>query len=158
MSSLVTPARVKNTLLGLLIATSCPPSSRTSFGSAMLTAPRTPRPQDLTQVEANRLLQLGVRAGARLPVRAPADELSRVPEPRPFHVVVPDLKHPLRAQRDERQVLIGIPPAGHGHSRGTLACLVLSPVPRAPVELGRARGKPAYPPSGHGHPPGCHNA
>ena len=36
MSSLVTPARGKNTLLGLLIATSRPASSSTIFGSAML--------------------------------------------------------------------------------------------------------------------------
>ena len=34
MSSLVTPARGKNTLLGLLIATSWPASSSTIFGSA----------------------------------------------------------------------------------------------------------------------------
>src|SRR5579862_3086952 len=106
MSSLVTPARVKNTLLGLLIAISRPKSSSTSFGSAMV---RTPGTEDLAQVEADRLLQLGVRARARLPVRAPADELSGVPEPRAFHVVVPDLQHPLRAQGDERQILVRVP-------------------------------------------------
>src|SRR5580658_10347123 len=148
MSSLVTPARVKNTLLGLLIATSWPKSSRTSFGSATLPTPRTPGtpgtartpgPQDLAQVEADRLLQLGVGARARLPVRAPADELGGVPEPRPFHVVVPDLQHPLRAQRDERQVLVRVPPAGHGRPRGPLAGLVLPPVPRVLVERGDQR-------------------
>src|SRR5579864_1271799 len=133
MSSLVTPARVKNTLLGLLIATSWPKSSRTSFGSATVTT------EDLAQIEADRLLQLGVRARARLPVRAPADELGGVPEPRAFHVVVPDLQHPLRAQRDKRQVLVRVPPAGHGGPRGALARLVLPPVPRVFVERGDQR-------------------
>src|SRR6266851_10379982 len=133
MSSLVTPARGKYTLLGLLIATSCPASSRTIFGSA------TALPQDVVEVEADRLLELGVRAGARLAVRAPADELGGVPEPRALHVVVADLEHPLRAQRDERQVLVRVPPAGHGRPRGPLAGLVFRPVPRVPGERGDQR-------------------
>src|SRR5260370_25008724 len=123
MSSLVTPARGKYTLLGLLLAASGPASSRTIFGSA------TALPQDLVEVEADRLLQLGVRAGARLAVRAPADELGGVPEPRALHVVVADLEHPLRAQRDEREVLVRVPPAGHGRPRRPLARLAPPPLP-----------------------------
>src|SRR6266566_5422503 len=110
MSSLVTPARGKYTLLGLLTATSRPASSSTIFGSAM-PAPGLMARQDLGEVEADRLLQLGVGARARLAVRTPADELRRVPEPRALHVVVAHLDHPLRAQRDERKVLVGVPPA-----------------------------------------------
>src|SRR5438876_6218565 len=125
MSSLVTPARGKYTLLGLLIATSWPASSSTIFfGSAM------PASQDLGQVEADRLLQLGVGARARLAVRAPADELRGVPEPRALHVVVADLDHAFRPQRDEREVLAGIPPAEHGRPRRPLGGLLLGPVPR----------------------------
>src|SRR5215470_12925007 len=104
MSSLVTPVRGKYTLSGLLIVTSWPASSSTIFGSA------TARPQDLVEVEADRLLQLGVGARARLAVRAPADELGGVPEPRALHVVVADLEHAFRPQRDERQVLVRVPP------------------------------------------------
>src|ERR1700733_12395790 len=119
MSSLVTPACGKNTLLGLLTATSCPASSRTFFGSAMLCSVR-PAPEDLGQVEADRLLELRVGTRVRLAVRAPPDELGGVPEPRAFHVVVADLEDTLRAQRDERQVLVCVPPAGHGRPRGPL--------------------------------------
>src|SRR5208282_5535835 len=117
MSSLVTPARGKNTLLGLLIATSRPASSSTTFGSAMLAARRmaarrmAARRQDLGQVVAHRLLQLRISARARIAVRAPADELGGVPEARALHVVIADLDHALRAQRDERQVLGRVPPA-----------------------------------------------
>src|SRR6266702_3302530 len=138
MSSWVTPARGKYTLLGLLTATSCPASSSTTFGSAM-PAPGGRAPQDLGQVEADRLLQLGVGARARLAVRPPADELRGVPEPRALHVVVADLEHPLRAQRDEREVLVRVPPAGHGRPRRSLAGLVLGPVPRMLVEGGDQR-------------------
>src|SRR6266571_4630836 len=138
MSSLVTPARGKYTVLGLLTATSCPASSSTTFGSAM-PAPGGRAPQDLGQVEADRLLQLGVGARARLAVRPPADELRGVPEPRALHVVVPHLDHALRAQRDERQVLVRVPPAGHGRPRCPLARLVLRPVPRMLVEGGDQR-------------------
>src|SRR5260370_31763797 len=123
MSSLVTPARGKYALLGLLIAPSCPASSRTTFGSA------TALPQDLVEVEADRLLELGVRAGARLAVRAPADELGGVPEPRALRVVVADLEHPLRAQRDEREVLVRAPPAGHRRPQRPLARLLSGPFP-----------------------------
>src|SRR6516165_2572826 len=138
MSSLVTPACGKYTLLGLLTATSRPASSSTFFGSAM-PAPRGPAlrgraPQDLGEVEADRLLQLGVGARARLAVRPPADELRGMPEPRALHVVVADLDHALRAQRDEREVLVGIPPAEHGRPRCPLGGLVLGPVPRMLVE------------------------
>src|SRR5271165_6178596 len=135
MSSLVIPAWGKNTLLGLLIATSWPASSSTIFGSAMLATRR----QDLGEVEADRLLQLRVGARARLAVRPPADELRRMPEPRALHVVVADLDHALRAQRDERQVLVRVPPAGHGRPRGALPGLVLRPVPRVLVEGGDQR-------------------
>src|SRR5260370_27174271 len=130
MSSLVCPVRGKYTLPGLLIATWRPPISRTIFASAMMAS------QDLGEVEADRLLQLGVGARARLAVRAPADELGGVPEARALHVVVADLEHALRPQRDERQVLVRVPPAGHGRPRGTLAGLVLRPVPRQRLERG----------------------
>src|SRR5215472_16394569 len=134
MSSLVTPARGKYTLPGLLTVTSWPASSSTIFlGSAM------PAPQDLGEVETHRLLQLGVRARARLAVRAPADELRGMPEPRALHVVVTDLDHALRAQRDERQVLVRVPPAEHGRPRGPLGGLLLGPVPRVLVERGDQR-------------------
>src|SRR6266581_850146 len=133
MSSLVTPARGKYTLLGLLTATSCPASSSTILRSA------TPASQDLGEVEADRLLQLGVGTRARLAVRPPPDELRGVPEPRALHVVVADLDHALRPQRDERQVLVRVPPAGHGRLRGPLAGLVLGPVPRVLVERGDQR-------------------
>ena len=95
--------------------------------------------QDLGEVEADRLLQLRVGARARLAVRPPADELGGVPEPRALHVVVADLDHALRAQRDERQVLVRVPPAGHGRPRGPLARLVLRPVPRVRLEGGDQR-------------------
>src|SRR5215472_2714900 len=109
MSSLVTPARGKYTLPGLLTVTSWPASSSTIFlGSAM------PAPQDLGEVETHRLLQLGVGARARLAVRAPADELRGMPEPRALHVVVTHPEHEVRAQRDETQVLVGISPAEPG--------------------------------------------
>src|SRR6266568_387643 len=139
MSSLVTPARGKYTLPGLLTVTSCPASSRISFFGSAMAAPRRTAPQDLGQVEADRLLELGVGAGTGLPVRAPAGELRRVPEPRALHMVVADLDHPLRAQRDERQVLVRVPPAGHGRPRGPLAGLLLRPVPRMLVEGGDQR-------------------
>src|SRR5260370_22315308 len=128
MSSLVTPARGKYTLLGLLIATSCPASSMTTFGSA------TALPQDLVEVEADRLLELGVRTGARLAVRAPADELGGVPEPRALHVVVADLEHPLRAQRDAREVPVRVPRAGPSRRRPALPRRRPRPGPRT---LGR---------------------
>src|SRR5215813_11850610 len=138
MSSLVTPARGKYTLLGLLTETSCPASSSTFFGSAMAVLRRL-APQDLVEVEADRLLQLGVGARGRLTVRAPADELRGVPEPRALHVVVADLDHALGPQRDERQVLVRVPPAGHGRPRGPLARQVLAPVPRMLIERGDQR-------------------
>src|ERR1700690_1811422 len=116
MSSLVCPVRGKNNLPGLLIATSRPAtSSRTFFGST--TAPTR---QDLGQVVADRLLQLGVGARARLAVRPPANELGGVPEPRALHVVVADLEHAFGPQRDERQVLGRVPPAGLRLARGAL--------------------------------------
>src|SRR6185437_7834992 len=64
------------------------------------------------QVVADRLLELLEPARGRVAVRAPADELGRVPEPRALHVLVAHLDHPLGAQRDERQVLARVPPAG----------------------------------------------
>src|SRR5271166_3171445 len=138
MSSLVTPARGKYTLPGLLTVTSRPASSRIIFWLATL-ALRRVAPQDLGEVVADRLLELRVGARARLTVRAPADELGGMPEARALHVVVADLDHALRAQRDERQVLVRVPPAGHGRPRGPLAGLVLRPVPRMLVECGDQR-------------------
>src|ERR1700761_9586281 len=123
MSSLVCPVRGKNSLLGLLTATSRPATSSTFFGSA-ITATRAiaaAGAQDLGQVEADWLVELGVRARPGLTVRAPPDELGRMPEPGSLHVVVADLEHALGAQRGERQVLGRVPPAGHGRPRGPLA-------------------------------------
>src|SRR5215469_13372925 len=133
MSSLVTPAREKNTLLGLLIATSRPASASTFFGSAMPASRRT-APQDLGQVKADRLLQLSVGTRPGLAVRPPPDPLGGVPEPRSFHVVVTDLEHALGTQRDERQVLIRVPPAVHGRPRGPLPGRMRPPVPRVPLK------------------------
>src|ERR1700689_1260010 len=96
-------------------------------------------PEYLGQVEAHRLLKLGVGTRARLAVRAPADELRGVPEPRAFHVVIADLEYALGPQRYERQVLVRVPPAGLGLARGALARLVPGPVPRMPVERGHQR-------------------
>src|SRR5580658_6846993 len=140
MSALVTPAAGKNTLLGLLIATSCPDSSRTSFGSATVASRRAAAAaQDLGQVEADRLFELSVGTRPGLAVRAPAHELGGVPEPRSLHVVVADLEHALGAPRDERQVLVRVPPAGHGRLRSPLPGLMRGPVPRMAVERGDQR-------------------
>src|ERR1700734_2241819 len=129
MSSLVCPVRGKNSLPGLLIATSRPAASTRIFlGSAMA------RSEDLGQIVADRLLQLGVGTRVRFPVRAPADELGGVPEPRAFHVVVADLEYAFGPQRDERQVLGRVPPAALGLARGALTPMVPGPVPRMPVE------------------------
>src|ERR1017187_2102140 len=136
MSSLVCPVRGKNSLPGLLIVTSRPASSSTIFLSAMMTIRRS---EDLGQVEADRLLQLGVGARPRLAVRPPADELGGMPEALVLHVVIADLDHAFRAQRDERQVLVRVPPAGHGRPRRPLAGLVLRPVPRMRLEGGDQR-------------------
>src|ERR1700722_11027751 len=137
MSSLVTPACGKNTLLGLLTATSRPASSNTCFGSAIGSSA-----QDLGQVEADRLLQLLVRTRSRRAVRPPPDELGGVPEPRALHVVVAYLERPLGTQRDERQVLARVPPAGHGRLRGPLPGGVRRPVPRVPLEPGDQPARP----------------
>src|SRR5260370_34581202 len=91
--------------------------------------PLRPRRRDLAEVEVHRLLALGVGARPGLAVRPPADELGGVPEPRPLHVVVPDLDHPLRPQRDERQVLLRVPPAGLGVARCPSTRLLPGPVP-----------------------------
>src|ERR1700733_1025645 len=118
MSSLVCPVRGKNTLPGLLIDTSRPASSSTIFFSATR-ATRATR-QNLGQVEAHRLLQLRVRARRWLTIRPPAHELGGMTEAHALHVVVADLDHALGAQRDKRQVLVGVPPAGHGCPRRPL--------------------------------------
>src|ERR1700750_2810661 len=146
MSSLVTPARGKYTLLGLLIGTSCPASSSTIFGSAMV-PPRGLAAQDVVEVEADRLLQLSVGARARRAVRAPADELRGVPEPRALHVVVADLDHALGPQRDEPQVLAHVPPAVLGTARRADALCagrggdMRAPVPRMALERRHERLK-----------------
>src|SRR5215472_16607598 len=67
--------------------------------------------QDVREAVADRFLQLSVRARAGVTVGAPADELCGVPETGAFHVVVADLDHAFRAQRDERQVLADVPAA-----------------------------------------------
>src|ERR1039457_7604034 len=88
------------------------------------------RRENRAEVVADRLLELGVGAGAGITVRAPAGELGGVPETPPLHVVVADLDHPFRPQRDEREVLARIPPAGLAVPGGG----------RGPRALGRALG------------------
>src|SRR5215472_14333463 len=170
-SSLVCPVSGKKILCGLLTLTVRPPTRKIIFSSAMaspyVTAARAPgcaagtsapirpaarpagsiaRPpwpsgKNLGEVEADRLLELGVGARPRLAVRAPADELGGVPEPRPLHMVVADLDHPLGPQRHERQVLLRVPPAGRGRARGAGARLLPGPAPRVVVEGGDQRLK-----------------
>ena len=82
----------------------------------------------------DRLLELLVRARPRVAVRAPADELRRVAEPRPLHVVVPDLDDELRAEGGERQVLAGAPPAELRVPRRPRAERLLGPRPGMIVE------------------------
>src|SRR5258707_11227737 len=91
--------------------------------------------QYVSEVVADRLLKLTETTGCRLAVWAPADELRRVPEPGSLHVVVPDLDHALGAQRDEREVLAGVPAAALGLTRvpGAGGGFGL-PVPRVAVE------------------------
>src|SRR5215467_11467059 len=93
-------------------------------------------PQDVAEVEADRLFKLLVGARLRVPVGPPADELGGVPEPPALHVVVAHLDHPLRAQRDERQVLARVPAADLGLARRADDALRPGPVPRVPLERG----------------------
>src|SRR5579863_9386303 len=120
---------------------------RTSFFMKGLTQWSLLFTEEVRQAVADGLLQLVERAGGRLAVRAPADELRRVPEPGSLHVVVAHLDHALRAQRYERQVLAYVPPAVLGAARGahalaalaartTVAGHVRGPVPRVAVERG----------------------
>jgi hypothetical protein len=67
--------------------------------------------KDVSKVVRDRFLQLLVRAGVWLPIRSPAEELSRVPESVPFHVLISDLDDELGPERDEGEVLLGVPPA-----------------------------------------------
>src|SRR5215204_3004611 len=76
-------------------------------------ADRSPEPagKNVRDVVSHRLVELSVAARGRLAVRAPAHELGDVPEPESLQVVVADLDHPLRPERDEGQLLVWIPPA-----------------------------------------------
>src|SRR4051812_30586286 len=67
--------------------------------------------EDVAEVERLRLLQLRVTAGGGLAVLTPAHELRRVPEAGALEIVVADLDDPLRPQRYEREVLLGVPAA-----------------------------------------------
>src|SRR5260221_192954 len=91
--------------------------------------------QYVGEVKADRLLKLTETARRRVAVGAPADELRCVPEPGSLHVVVPDLDDALGAQRDEREVLAGVPAAAFGLARvpGAGGGFGL-PVPRVAVE------------------------
>src|SRR5215469_8399070 len=97
MSSLVCPVRGKKTLPGLLTGTWSPATSTMVFASAMASA----LSQEVRETVADRLLKLLVRARVRRAVRAPANELRRVPEAGSFHVVVADLDDAFWAQRNE---------------------------------------------------------
>src|ERR1051326_4119947 len=91
--------------------------------------------EDFPQVEVHWLLELIEGTRLRRPVRAPADELGGVPQPRAFHVVIADLQHALGAQRCERQVLSHVPPAVFGAARRSRPLRLLSPggaTPRTP--------------------------
>jgi hypothetical protein len=80
-----------------------------------------PESEHLGQVERDRLLQLLVRAGGRLAVGPPPHELGGVPEADALHVVVAHLDHPLGPERDEREVLVGVPPAPLALARRAVA-------------------------------------
>src|ERR1700757_1808130 len=101
------------------MAVTIPESSGYSPLSRTVGIPRNPDDsvlsgQYVSEVVADRLLKLTETAGRRLTVGTPADELRCVPEPGPFHVVVPDFDHALGAQRDEREVLASVPAAALG--------------------------------------------
>src|SRR5882757_5238825 len=95
--------------------------------------------EDTGEIEADRLVQLGVRTRLWFAVRAPARELGGVPEPDALHVLVPHLNDPLRPQRNEREILARIPPAALALARRAGALLLLCPGPRVVVEGGDQR-------------------
>jgi hypothetical protein len=95
---------------------------------------RTVGAEDLGEIEADRLLELLERARARLAIGPPPDELRRVAEPIPLHVVVPDLDDPLGSERDEREVLLRVPAAALGAPRRPGLRHLLLPVPGVAVE------------------------
>src|SRR5215204_3236027 len=107
----------------------CSGSTRTSLrrptapdqpDAATDVADRSPEPagKNVRDVVSHRLVELSVAARGRLAVRAPAHELGDVPEPESLQVVVADLDHPLRPERDEGQLLVWIPPAALSAARG----------------------------------------
>src|SRR3954451_7626797 len=82
----------------------CSTSSTTSYVDSLMLVildPQSSAAENFCQVVADRVVELVVPAGPGAPVRPPALELGRVPEPAALHVVVPDLEPPLRPQRDE---------------------------------------------------------
>src|SRR3954470_2831740 len=97
----------------------CSTTSTTSYVDSLMCVildPPAPAAENFREVVADRLLELLVAAGLRVPVGTPPLELRGVPEPAALHVVVPDLEDPLGSQRDEGEVLAGAPPAlGPGH-------------------------------------------
>src|SRR5580704_9856896 len=100
------------------------------------------RREQLREVEVHRLFKLPEAARARVAVIAPPNPLGCVPEPGPFHVLVPDLDDPLGPQRHERQILLRVPPAALGRPRvpgPVLLCLLSAPVPRMALERGDER-------------------
>src|SRR5262245_28819711 len=84
--------------------------------------------EDLREVVADDLLELVI--GARLggAIRAPALELRRVPQPRPLHVVVPNLHHEYRVNRDPGQVFLRVPARNGSRQAAELMGLCLCPL------------------------------
>src|SRR5215207_4805025 len=93
--------------------------------------------QDSSEVVAHRLLQLLIAARLRIAVVAPALELGGMAKAPALHVVVLHLKHPLRSQRREAEVLAGAPATlGAGDAVGVGRQELAPPAPR--VVLDRA--------------------
>ena len=89
-------------------------------------------------------------------VGAPADELRRVPEACALHVVVADLEHALDPQRDEREVLAGVPAAAGAAAPRRPSAAGRQPAPRVLVERAHERlqlGEQLAPPRGEGNAP-----
>src|SRR3954471_12547261 len=94
-------------------------------------------PPQVGDVVGDRPFELVPGARPRVPVRPPPDELAGMPEAATLEVVVLRLDHELRSERDEGEVLAGVPAAPEraalsGGGRGVL--LVATPVPGVPVE------------------------
>src|SRR5262249_58025564 len=81
-------------------------------------------PEELGELARPHRLELGVGAGGRGAVRAPAEEVRGVPEAVALEVVVAHLHHPLDAERLPGEVLLVVPPARRpGHALAGLSGL-----------------------------------